>query len=117
MKFSDPVMNQLHKHVSQKHGPISLPPASSPEQFFWNLCESIMGQQLSEKVAPQIVARVRVVLNEQLDPKNVLSTADDKLRAAGLSYSKISYLKNVATAWETQLVQPHLLLEMSDEEV
>jgi DNA-3-methyladenine glycosylase II len=115
--FSDPIMQALHETVVRKHGSIELPQPVTPEEFFWSLCESIMGQQLSEKVAPQIIQRVKKALNNQLNPDTVLSTEDIKLREAGLSYSKISYLKNVAQAWKSGEIDPFKVSALSDEEV
>lgn len=64
--FSDKVMAQLHDKVVLQLGPLSELQPRDPEEYFWELCESILGQQLSEKVAPQIVARVKNVLRINL---------------------------------------------------
>lgn len=115
--FSDPIMSRLLDQVHATHGPLAQLPKIHSDQYFWQLCESILGQQLSEKVAPQIIARVKTTLENDLTPEQVLATPDDLLRAAGVSYAKISYLKNVATAWQSGQVQPMSLAEMADEEV
>lgn len=115
--FSEQVMKKLHRDVEQKHGVLQPISPLDPEQFFWQLCESILGQQLSEKVAPQIISRVRKTLSEQLTPEQVISTDTELLRAAGVSYAKISYLKNVAEAWLSRSVEPHHLSTLADEEV
>src|SRR5205823_8372184 len=59
------------------------------------LAESIAYQQLSGKAAATIWGRVRALYAKRkwLDPAEVLRTADEKLRAAGLSRSKITALK------------------------
>lgn len=115
--FVDKVMAKLHNEVTLKHGQLVVLQPAHPDTFFWNLCESILGQQLSEKVAPKIIARVKDTLKNTLTPEQVLATPDDDLRAAGASYSKISYLKNVAQTWQNGMISPQKLLEMSDEEV
>lgn len=114
--FADPIMDALHQKVVN-HQPLGELKVLTHDQYFWALCESILGQQLSEKVAPQIVARVKHVLQDTLTPAQVLRTPDDQLRAAGVSYAKISYLKNVATVWETGIIEPDRLHTLSDEEV
>src|ERR687885_418386 len=65
---------------------------------FEALAESIVYQQLSGKAAATIWSRVRALYprRKHLDPKLVLATDDEKLRAAGLSRSKIKSLKDLA---------------------
>src|ERR1700732_4721807 len=62
------------------------------------LAESIAYQQLSGKAAATIWGRVRALYPKRkfLDPKLVLATPDRKLRAAGLSGSKVAALKDLA---------------------
>ncbi len=62
------------------------------------LAESIAYQQLSGKAAATIWGRVRVLYPRRkwLDPKMVLATPDEKLRACGLSTSKTVALKDLA---------------------
>src|SRR5215471_541881 len=62
------------------------------------LAESIAYQQLSGKAAATIWGRVRALYPKRkyLDPKLVLKTPDKKLRAAGLSRSKVAALKDLA---------------------
>src|SRR6201990_313904 len=62
------------------------------------LAESIAYQQLSGKAAATIWGRVRALFGKRkyLDPKEVLKMPDRKLRAAGLSGSKVAALKDLA---------------------
>ena len=62
------------------------------------LAESIAYQQLNGKAAATIWGRVRALYpkRKNLDPKLVLATPDKKLRAAGLSGSKVAALKDLA---------------------
>src|SRR5438105_13010076 len=65
---------------------------------FEALAESIAYQQLSGKAAATIWGRVRALYprRKYLDPKLILQTPDETLRAAGLSRSKIAALKDLA---------------------
>src|SRR5207244_11500602 len=65
---------------------------------FHALAESIAYQQLSGKAAATIFGRVRALYpgRKWLDPEKILATSDDTFRAAGLSRSKISALKDLA---------------------
>jgi DNA-3-methyladenine glycosylase II len=87
---------------------------------FDSLAESIVYQQLSGKAAAKIFGRVRALYprRKYLDPKLVLDTADERLRAAGLSRSKVAALKDLAAkTLDGTVPSARVLREMSDEEI
>ena len=85
------------------------------------LAESIAYQQLSGKAAATIWKRVRALYprRKYLDPRAVLETPDEKLRAAGLSGSKVAALKDLAAKTIEGVVPKsgRVLAKMSDEEI
>ena len=84
------------------------------------LAESIAYQQLSGKAAATIWGRVRALYprKKYLDPKLVLATPDEKLRAAGLSRSKVAALKDLAAKTINGTVpSARSLAKMTDEEI
>ena len=84
------------------------------------LAESIAYQQLNGKAAATIWSRVRALYpkTKWLDPKKVLATSDEKLRAAGLSRSKVAALKDLAAKTiDGTVPSGRALLRMSDEEI
>jgi DNA-3-methyladenine glycosylase II len=84
------------------------------------LAESIAYQQLSGKAAAKIWSRVRALYprRKHLDPKLVLATPDEKLRAAGLSRSKIMSLKDLAAkTLDGTIPSSRALAKMTDEEI
>jgi DNA-3-methyladenine glycosylase II len=84
------------------------------------LAESIAYQQLSGKAAATIWNRVRGLYPKRkwLDPKRVLATSDEALRAAGLSRNKIAALKDLATKTIDGTVPVgRSLMRMSDDEI
>lgn len=84
------------------------------------LAESIAYQQLSGKAAATIWGRVRALYPKRkfLDPKIVLKTPDRKLRAAGLSRSKVAAIKDLAAKTiDGTVPTARALLKMSDEEI
>jgi 3-methyladenine DNA glycosylase/8-oxoguanine DNA glycosylase len=84
------------------------------------LAESIAYQQLSGKAAATIFGRVRALYPRRkwLDPELILKTPDDKLRACGLSWSKIAALKDLAAKTLDGTVPPgRVLWAMTDEEI
>jgi DNA-3-methyladenine glycosylase II len=96
---------------------IKILPAINP---FDALAESIAYQQLSGKAAATIWKRVRALFprRKHLDPKLVLVTPDEKLRAAGLSRSKIAALKDLAAKTiDGTVPSSRALARMTDEEI
>jgi DNA-3-methyladenine glycosylase II len=83
------------------------------------LAESIAYQQLSGKAAATIWGRVRKLFpGKHLDPKLVLKMSDKKLRAAGLSRSKVAALKDLAAKTIKGVVpSARVLAKMTDEEI
>src|SRR4051794_10377632 len=87
---------------------------------FEALAESIAYQQLSGKAAATIWGRVRALYpnKRRLDPKLVVKTPDRKLRAAGLSRSKVAALKDLAAKTiDGTVPTARALAKMSDEEI
>ncbi len=87
---------------------------------FDSLAESIAYQQLSGKAAATIFGRVRALYGrrKRLDPKLVLATPDEKLRACGLSGSKTVALKDLAAkTLDGTVPTARALARMSDEEI
>lgn len=84
------------------------------------LAESIAYQQLSGKAAATIWGRVRALYGKRkwLDPRQVLATPDERLRACGLSRSKTIALKDLAAKTIEGVVPPgRQLAAMSDQEI
>lgn len=119
-----------HTHVSAAHPAMAetiarsrrydVTPSLSVRPFD-ALAESIAYQQLSGKAAATIWGRVRALFprKKYLDPKAVLAMPDEKLRAAGLSRSKVAALKDLAAKTIEGVVPAsgRALAKMSDEEI
>jgi DNA-3-methyladenine glycosylase II len=71
---------------------------SEHPQPFIRLIRSIIGQQLSVKAAQTIFERFESLFyKKDITPNGLLKITDEKLRATGISYQKISYLKDLAS--------------------
>src|SRR5215831_5380764 len=84
------------------------------------LAESIAYQQLSGKAAATIWKRVRAIFPKRkfLDPKLVLKTPDETLRAAGLSRSKVAALKDLAAKTiDGTVPTARAMTRMTDDEI
>lgn len=84
-----------------------------------SLVESIVSQQLSVKAADTIYSRFLSIFPNKKFPKPevILKTKDSKLRSTGLSFQKISYIKDVCGKVLAKEVKLNRLNYMSDEEV
>ncbi|GAA0525628.1 DNA-3-methyladenine glycosylase II [Halorubrum aquaticum] len=88
----DPTMAAL----VDRHGRLAIEPA---DDEFARLCTSIVNQQLSTASAAAIHERFLGVLGGDPTPDRVLAAAEDDLREAGLSRTKVEYLRSAAEAF------------------
>ncbi len=82
------------------------------------LVRAIIYQQLSGKAAGTIHGRVEALYGDRSPtPAEILATDDERLRAAGLSWQKISYIKDLATKVVSGELATESLDMMRDDEV
>ena len=91
----DPVLRQIIK----RHGPCGLRPRT---RHFEILARSIVSQQLSTRVADTIIARLKKLSATRRfpTPQQILATTDHDMRATGMSWGKIAYVKDLAARCE-----------------
>jgi DNA-3-methyladenine glycosylase II len=82
-----------------------------------SLVEAIITQQLSGKAADSISKRFREIYGRFPKPTEVIKTPHSKLRKAGLSGMKATYIKDLSKKIESNKLRLDLLKDMSDEEV
>ncbi len=101
-----------------KHGPI-VHRRKHAGHAFQSLAEAIIYQQLSGKAAATILKRFVALFPGKKfpTPQDVLKIKTEKLRAAGLSGQKASYLKDLAAKFKDGTIDPKLFNKMSDEEI
>ncbi|WP_440005713.1 DNA-3-methyladenine glycosylase family protein [Halomicrococcus sp. SG-WS-1] len=105
----DPVMAEL----LDEHDPYTEPEWTEYER----LVVSIINQQLSTASAAAVKERVFAVLDQEVNPATVLEAEADALRDAGLSRTKVEYVRNAARAFRENDLTREGLAERSDEEV
>ncbi len=86
---NDPVLRSIIKRSK----PCSLKPH---RDYYISLLESIIGQQLSIKAAASINRRFIQLVGDPPLPEKIIQFDDEFLRTAGLSYSKIKYVKDLS---------------------
>ena len=90
---------------------------SRAEPPFHTLAVSIINQQLSQKAADSIERRVQELIPTPFAPQDLAELSPDKLRAAGLSGSKVRYLGGLATAALDGRLEKSVLRRLDDEAV
>jgi DNA-3-methyladenine glycosylase II len=109
---ADPALARL----VQERGPLVLTPTTD---YFFTLLESIASQQLNGKAAATIVDRIRALVPGKQTPgaEDILALPDQALRDAGLSWSKVSYVKDLASRVASGQLDLAHISQMDDEEI
>lgn len=87
----DPVIYPIVSQVNR-----TLLPNQNEAVYFQALCQNIIGQQLSGKVADVIIARFEALLPTGITPETVGRLSPEKLRSVGMSNAKTSYVLDLA---------------------
>lgn len=111
LKKQDPILANL---IAQ----IDLSAREFDGNYFDSLVESIISQQLSVKASDTIYTRFKKLFkNERINPEEVLDMDTDTIRATGISYQKIGYIKDLAR----KTIESGIVFEqfeiMTDEEI
>lgn len=109
LKSTDPLVGELIDLI----GELTLPLKSD---YFASLARSIIGQQLSVKAATTIWNRTVQACGE-MKPEIILALDEDKLRTAGVSRQKVTYVKDLAGKVSSGEVNLARLPEIADDEV
>ena len=112
-------LNHLRKDrklakVIDKVGEFNLSLTKNPYE---SLVEAIITQQLSGKAADSISTRFRTIYGRFPKPADVMETSDAKLRKAGLSYMKVSYIKDLSKKVESKEIRLSYMKNLTDEEI
>lgn len=87
------------------------------KDYFEALCGDIVGQQLSGRVADVIFERFKKVFNGKVNPKTIIKIDGQKLRDCGMSWGKVSFVKDLAAKTKSGELQTKKLQDLPDEEV
>ncbi len=85
--------------------------------YFESLCSAIVGQQLSGRVADLIFRRFKGALGGKVTPETVLTVDGQKLRDCGMSWGKVSFIKDLALRTQSGELQTKKLAKLPDQEV
>jgi len=89
----DPILASVIPHIAS----ITI---EQSNDYFPDLVEAIINQQLSDKAAATIFGRFKTLFPKgKITPEKLLRIKDGHIRTVGTSWSKITYMKNIARAW------------------
>lgn len=109
----DPILFSVAKTIT-----LEAHPSRSPNLYFVSLCEEIIGQQLSGKVADVLFDRFEKLFpKRKVTPQRVLAISEATLRGTGMSWSKARFIRDLAHQVLTKSVQLAQLAQLSDAEV
>lgn len=100
--------------IIAKVGPCPIQPHKN---YYQELVESIISQQLSVKAAATILKRFIGLFGAFPTPEGILESSNDELRSAGLSGQKVSYVRDLAQRVISHEIQFEHLDELSNEEI
>jgi len=116
LRAADPIMRRL----VDAHGPLTLAERrrGRPKEAYGALLRSIVGQQLSTKAARSIYERLAALFGGTAPaPAELLAVEPEALRAVGLSWRKVDYLRDLAQRVEDGSLDLRRLSGLSDDEV
>lgn len=89
LKNNDPILKQY----IDKYGMIK---REVTDDLYTSLISSIVSQQISLKAAITVFDRLTNIVKEYI-PENILKIDDNTLQECGLSFRKVTYIKNAST--------------------
>lgn len=116
--------DEARKHF-KKHDPllfsylekVEVPAYTTPSNLFVELCETIIGQQLSGKAASTIFGRLKKLFpKKKITAKGLLKLSDAKIRSCGTSNAKVRSLKDLADKVVTGELNLKKIKNLSDED-
>ena len=85
------------------------------KDFFAALCNEIVSQQLSDKVADVLYSRLNQICAGRITAKKIIRLTDQQLRDTGMSWSKVKFIKNLAEAVVNKQINLQKLTRLKDE--
>jgi DNA-3-methyladenine glycosylase II len=105
---------KLQKIIALQNPPV----LSVRKNIHYHLCNSIMSQQLSTKVADVFQKRfLELFKNKIPPPQQILDTSFESLRGIGLSNAKANYVHNICTFFIQQKLTDRDFYKMSNEDI
>jgi DNA-3-methyladenine glycosylase II len=96
---------------------VSLPTFTPQTDYYWELVDAIISQQLSIKAAATIEKRFLDLFDGVPQPEKILTKSVEELRAVGLSNAKANYVRDLATHIKNGTLKLEDLPRLGNDEV
>ncbi|OGG11883.1 hypothetical protein A2Z00_00330 [Candidatus Gottesmanbacteria bacterium RBG_13_45_10] len=111
---ADPILFGVLQKIEKKD---ELVPRKS-DDYFSDICQAIINQQLSDKAGATIFKRfVHLFPHGKVTPQSLMRLSDTQIRAVGPSGSKVQFLKSLARSVIAKEIVFTALETLSDEDV
>ena len=112
-------LSSLNMNLSKFLKSYNVPTLPVEKNYFWSLCRSVIYQQISGKAAKKISDRYLslYVNKERMLPSEVIDIDIKKIFKVGISRQKASYIKNIAHAFNTKIIDEKNISKLNDREI
>jgi DNA-3-methyladenine glycosylase II len=114
MKKSPAYWNKAKVYLSKKDKVIKY--LITRNDFFFSLCKSIIGQQISVAAANSVFLRFKKKCKNKITVRSVNKLSSNSLKSCGLSKQKVRGIKELAKKIINKSFNPNLIKKMNDEE-
>lgn len=109
---SDPILYSILETIK------SIKPLSKSDNFFSDLCEAIINQQLSDKAARTIFNKFKKLFSQEIiTAEKLLKIPDKKIREVGTSWKKVTFMKGLADKVIKKEINLEKLEDLGDQEI
>ena len=112
-------LSSLNVNLSKFLKSYNVPTLPVEKNYFWALCRSVIYQQISGKAAKKISDRYLSLYanGERMLPSEVIDIDIKKIFKVGISRQKASYIKNIAHAFNTKIIDEKNISKLDDQEI
>ena len=112
-------LSSLNVNLSKFLKSYNVPTLPVEKNYFWALCRSVIYQQISGKAAKKISDRYLLLYanGERMLPSEVIDIDIKKIFKVGISRQKASYIKNIAHAFNTKIIDEKNISKLDDQEI
>ena len=112
-------LSSLNVNLSKFLKSYNIPNLPIEKNYFWSLCRSVIYQQISGKAAKKISERYLSLYENgpRMLPSEVVDIDIKKIFEVGISRQKASYIKNIAHAFNTKIIDEKNISKLEDQEI
>ena len=112
-------LSSLNVNLSKFLKSYNIPNLPVEKNYFWSLCRSVIYQQISGKAAKKISDRYSSLYENgpRMLPSEVVDIDIEKIFNVGISRQKASYIKNIAHAFNTKIIDEKNISKLDDQEI